>query len=56
MLHYRAVARTTTARMLDILVGIVGLVSMVYTTSLTINSWVHGGDAKAPGYCDERSP
>ncbi|KAF9730499.1 hypothetical protein PMIN06_001355 [Paraphaeosphaeria minitans] len=56
MLHYRAVARTTTARIVDVLVGIVGLVSMVYTTTLTINSWVHGGDAKAPGYCDERAP
>ena len=54
MLHYRAVARTTTARVLDILVCILGAVSMVYTTALTINSWVHGDNGKPPGYCDER--
>ncbi|KAH4040535.1 hypothetical protein HBI09_029190 [Parastagonospora nodorum] len=54
MLHYRAVARTSSARLMDILLGIIGIVGMVYTTSLTINSWVHGGAPKAPGYCDSR--
>jgi proton-coupled amino acid transporter len=56
MLHYRAVARTTTARVVDVFVGILGVVSMVYTTTLTINSWVQGGDVKAPGYCDKKMP
>ncbi len=52
MLHYRAVARTTWARTLDVALVIVGLISMGYTTALTINSWVNGGAPKAPGYCD----
>lgn len=56
MLHYRAVARTSTARILDVMVGVLGLVSMGYTTALTINSWVNGDNSKAPGYCDSRMP
>lgn len=56
MLHYRAVARTTTARVLDVLVCILGVVGMAYTTSLTINSWVNGDNSKTPGYCDGRMP
>jgi proton-coupled amino acid transporter len=54
MLHYRACARTTTARILDVLMCILGLIGMVYTTTLTVNSWVQGGAPKAPGYCDGR--
>jgi proton-coupled amino acid transporter len=56
MLHYRAVARSTTARVVDVVVCIIGLVGMVYTTTLTVNSWVAGGTKKAPGYCDSRMP
>jgi len=52
MLHYRAVARTTYARTIDILLCIIGLIGMVYTTALTINQWVEGSTSKAPGYCD----
>jgi proton-coupled amino acid transporter len=54
LLHYRAVARTTTARVLDVTLCIIGAVGMVYTTTLTIQSWIHGGGPKAPGYCDGR--
>ena len=54
MLHYRAVARTTFARGLDILLIILGLIGMGYTTTLTVNSWVHGRAPKSPGYCDSR--
>ncbi|KAF1943404.1 amino acid transporter-like protein [Clathrospora elynae] len=54
MLHYRAVARTTYARVLDVLLCILGAVGMAYTTTLTVQSWVHGGAPKAPGYCDSR--
>ncbi|KAH7072904.1 transmembrane amino acid transporter protein-domain-containing protein [Paraphoma chrysanthemicola] len=54
MLHYRAVARTNYARLLDILLGILGIVGMVYTTTLTINQWIQGSAPKAPGYCDGR--
>lgn len=54
MLHYRAVAKTSYARILDVLLCILGLVGMVYTTSLTISSWVAGSAPKSPGYCDNR--
>ncbi|PVH97179.1 amino acid transporter-like protein [Periconia macrospinosa] len=54
MLHYRAVARTTTQRVVDILVCVLGAVGMVYTTSLTVNSWIKGSTPAPPGYCDGR--
>lgn len=52
MLHYRAVARTTLLRLLDILLCVLGFVGMAYTTALTMKSWVGGGEPKSPGYCD----
>lgn len=52
MLHYRAVAKTTSARILDVCLCIVGLVGMGYTTALTVQSWVAGSAPKLPGYCD----
>ena len=54
MLHYRAVARTSLARICDILLCILGGVGMVYTTVLTVSSWAAGGGEKSPGYCDHR--
>lgn len=54
MLHYRAVARTTLARAFDVLLCIVGAICMVYTTTLTVQSWIQGGAPKAPGYCDSK--
>ncbi|PSN65356.1 amino acid transporter-like protein [Corynespora cassiicola Philippines] len=54
LLHYRAISRTFAARALDVSLCILGFIGMAYTTSLTISSWVHGGDTKSPGYCDSR--
>lgn len=54
MLHYKAVARTSYARAIDVSLGIIGFVGMGYTTALTMNSWVNGGAPKTPGYCDSR--
>ncbi|KAF2832135.1 hypothetical protein CC86DRAFT_312966 [Ophiobolus disseminans] len=54
LLHYRAVARTTYARVLDVLLVIIGIVGMAYTTTLTVHSWIGGSTPKAPGYCDGR--
>ncbi|KAF2730584.1 hypothetical protein EJ04DRAFT_500230 [Polyplosphaeria fusca] len=54
MLHYRAVARTSMARAMDIALCILGFVGMAYTTILTVSSWIHGGQVKSPGYCDSR--
>ncbi|KIV95054.1 hypothetical protein PV10_02756 [Exophiala mesophila] len=52
MLHLKAVARTHWQRTLDYVVAIFGLVACVYTTVLTVQQWVEGSAAKAPGYCD----
>jgi proton-coupled amino acid transporter len=54
MLHYRAVAQSNYARVLDVVLCIIGMVGMVYTTTLTVNSWIGGSTPKAPGYCDSR--
>jgi proton-coupled amino acid transporter len=54
MLHYKAVARTTYARTVDVLLCILGFVGMAYTTALTVSSWVGGRAPKPPGYCDSR--
>ncbi|KAF2111335.1 amino acid transporter-like protein [Lophiotrema nucula] len=52
MLHYRAVARNSYAKGLDVALCILGFVGMAYTTVLTISSWINGSEVKAPGYCD----
>lgn len=55
MLHYRVVAKTNLAKLTNVLLGIFGLVGMVYTTVLTVSSWINGGGKEAaPGYCDGR--
>lgn len=52
MLHLKAVARTPWQRGLDYVVCVFGVIACVYTTVLTIQQWVQGSAAKAPGYCD----
>ncbi|KAI9841196.1 MAG: neutral amino acid transporter [Sclerophora amabilis] len=52
MLHYKAVARTTSERGRDIALVVFGIVVMFYTTTLTLIGWVNGNDEKTPGYCD----
>ncbi|KAF2499253.1 amino acid transporter-like protein [Lophium mytilinum] len=54
MLHYRAIAKSRYAKWSNVLIGVFGIFGMVYTTVLTVSSWVHGGAPKPPGYCDER--
>lgn len=54
MLHLKAVASSRKQRVADMLLCAFGLIVMVYTTTLTVRSWIQGGEgAKAPGYCDE---
>ena len=55
MLHYKGVAKNRFRKSADVLLCIFGLVVMVYTTALTIKSWV-AGDAKPslPSYCDKK--
>jgi len=40
MLHYKAVAKTNTEKLGDILLGIFGMAAMVYTTAQTIRVWL----------------
>jgi proton-coupled amino acid transporter len=54
MLHYRAISRNWWQKAADIALIIFGSIMMVYTTTLTVSSWVSGGSSKPPGYCDER--
>ncbi|KAK3629452.1 hypothetical protein LTR56_016523 [Elasticomyces elasticus] len=54
LLHYRAVATKSWQKVSDIFLVVFGFCIMAYTTALTVQSWVHGGQAKLPGYCDER--
>jgi len=52
MLHYKAVAKTTVWRCVDIILGIFGFVAMAYTTSLTVMSWANGSAAPdGPDHC-----
>jgi proton-coupled amino acid transporter len=37
----------------DVSLIVFGFIVMVYTTGLTMKSWI-AGDVKPPGYCDER--
>jgi len=37
----------------DILLVIVGVVAMGYTTALTIINWSNSSGGQAPGYCDD---
>lgn len=54
MLHYKAVARTSRARMIDVSLCILGFVGMAYTTILTISNWIGEDKGKTPGYCEGR--
>lgn len=55
MLHYKAIARTKLWKVADIALCVFGLVVMVYTTSLTVISWVGGTEAPGlPSYCDKK--
>jgi len=54
MLHYKAVSANRWEKLIDIVIMIFGAVAMVYTTALTVNSWVSGNTVKKPGYCDEK--
>lgn len=54
MLHYKGVATTRWEKLADVVIMIFGAVAMVYTTALTVKSWVSETSVKQPGYCDEK--
>ena len=56
MLHFKGVAKTRFRKSCDVLLCVFGLVVMVYTTSLTIMSWVSGAEEPhPPTYCDKKN-
>lgn len=52
LLHLKAIARSRVWQLVDILLCILGVVAMVYTTALTLKSWTSGPAGKEHGYCD----
>ncbi|KAL4736872.1 transmembrane amino acid transporter protein-domain-containing protein [Aspergillus similis] len=52
LLHLKACAETKRQKLADIALTVIGVVSCIYTTALTLNNWVNGNNTKAPGYCD----
>ncbi|KAG9321431.1 hypothetical protein KVV02_004370 [Mortierella alpina] len=40
MFHYKVCAKTTRAKVLDIILGVVGIIAMIFTLYITIRSWV----------------
>lgn len=40
MFHYKACAKTTKEKVLDIILGVVGIIAMLFTLYITIRSWV----------------
>ena len=54
MLHYKTVSTKHWQKLADIVIMIFGTVAMVYTTVLTVKSWVSENTVKRPGYCDEK--
>ncbi|KAL8764399.1 MAG: hypothetical protein Q9184_000104 [Pyrenodesmia sp. 2 TL-2023] len=52
LLHFRAVAHTPWQKVSDVCLCAFGLIMMVYTTGLTLQSWASAPSRKAPGYCD----
>ncbi|KAL4775560.1 transmembrane amino acid transporter protein-domain-containing protein [Aspergillus nidulans var. acristatus] len=52
LLHLKACAETKRQKLADIALTVLGVVSCIYTTALTLNNWVNGNNSKAPGYCD----
>ncbi|KAG9245874.1 transmembrane amino acid transporter protein-domain-containing protein [Calycina marina] len=55
MLHYKAVARNRAWKIADVVLCVFGLIVMVYTTALTVLSWVVDEQViKQPSYCDQK--
>lgn len=55
LLHLKACAHSRKQQIADIALTIFGVISCLYTTSLTLANWVGGGAPPSPGYCDLKS-
>lgn len=52
LMHYRVAATQRWQKVLDIILVVFGVCVMVYTTALTVDSWIRGSVVSEPGYCD----
>ncbi|OJJ44653.1 hypothetical protein ASPZODRAFT_707603 [Penicilliopsis zonata CBS 506.65] len=52
LLHLKACAQSRKQQIADIALAVFGVISCIYTTTLTITNWVGGDNTKPPGYCD----
>ncbi|KAH1487506.1 hypothetical protein KXW60_007353 [Aspergillus fumigatus] len=52
LLHLRACAQSRRQQIADIALSCFGVISCIYTTSLTLHNWVSSDNTKPPGYCD----
>ncbi|KAF7589252.1 neutral amino acid transporter [Aspergillus hancockii] len=55
LLHLKACAHSRKQQIADIALTVFGVISCLYTTTLTLANWVGGGAPKPPGYCDSKS-
>lgn len=55
LLHLKACAQSRKQQIADIALTVFGVISCLYTTSLTLANWVGGGAPAPPGYCDSKS-
>ena len=53
LMHYKVAATRRWQRPVNLLLVLFGFCMMIYTTALTVQSWVAGGRPKSPSYCDE---
>lgn len=51
-MHLKAIAHNRVQQLVDILLCVIGVAAMAYTTTLTLKSWAAGATGKEPGYCD----
>ncbi|KKY29048.1 putative amino acid permease [Phaeomoniella chlamydospora] len=54
MLHLKACASSRRQQIMDIALCIFGAIGCVYTTALTISTWINETGSKPPGYCDTK--
>ena len=52
LLHLKAVAKSRFQKGADYALCCFGIVGCIYTTILTVQQWMGGSAAKAPGFCD----
>jgi proton-coupled amino acid transporter len=52
LLHLRACARSKRQAIADVTLAVFGTICCIYTTFLTLKSWMGPEVPQSPGYCD----